>query len=342
MTTRDILPNSVRAHELYGDFWFNSEPVPISALRGRVILIHFWDYTCIHCLRAIPYIQEWARKYEPYGLVVVGVHTPKFPFGKDPAKIQKVINRLGIGYPVVMDNEYLIASRYESRSWPATYLIDKNGYIRLQNVGKGNYASTEHAIQALLHDAGVSEELPLPMEALRDEDKPGAVCYRVTPDLFSGYIKGTLGNVEGYSPESVVKYLDPTIYIEGRLYAAGSWMNDKNSLRLDANTGEQGHIIVSYQALEANAVIKPEGETGCEVEVQQDEAFLTDANKGDDVLISPGGRSYLVIDESRMYNLVKNREYGNHLLRLTTSSNGFALYSLTFVSCAIPELISNN
>lgn len=339
MTVKDIQPRTQRAHELYGDFWFNSEPVPVAALRGQVILIEFWDYTCINCLRTLPYLKEWHRKYQPFGLVVVGVHTPKFPFGRDPEEVRKAIQRFGIEYPVVMDNDGTIAARYENRFWPAMILVDRDGFIRFQNVGEGNYGVTEHMIQSLLYDAGVDEQLPEPMEPLRNEDKPAAVCYKVSPELFAGYLRGSIGNVEGYSPESEVRYIDPELYLEGRFYASGVWMNEKNSLRLSEG---EGSIILTYHAVEVNAVVKPEKEKGFEVTVVQDGFPLTGENKGADILIAADGRSYFVVDGPRMYNLVRNREYGEHTLRLDVSSTSFGLYSLTFVSCAIPEMMPDS
>ena len=342
MTIEELRPRLFPARELYGDFWFNSEPVPISALRGRVIVIHFWDYTCIHCAHTIPYIKEWQKKYEQYGLVVVGVHAPKFPFGKNPENVQNAITRLGIEYPVVTDNEGLISTNYNNRFWPATYVVDRDGFVRHQNFGDTNYPTTERAIQTHLYDAGVVEELPLIMAAIREEDKPGAICYRVTPELFTGYSRGSVGNVEGYSPESLVHYDDPKIYMAGRFYAVGDWMNDKNSLRLSSDGKDEGEIILTYQAMEVNAIIKPEHEKDFEVLVMQDDHFLTPEEKGEDVRVAPGGRSYFIASESGMYNLIKNKEYGEHTLRLKTRGDGFALYSFTFVSCVIPELISNN
>jgi thiol-disulfide isomerase/thioredoxin len=342
MTIQDILPKQIRAHELYGDYWFNSDPVPIAALRGQVVLLFFWDYTCNHCLRTLPYIRAWHMKYEKYGLVVVGVHSPKFPFGKNPENVLASIERHSIVFPVVMDNENIIANNYGNRFWPTTLLIDKDGFVRFQNVGEGNYTQTERALQTLLYEAGVGEELPLLMEPLRDTDRQGAICYRVTPELFAGYLRGSIGNIEGYSPESTIHYDDPKLYLSGRFYADGNWQNDRNCLRLNAEPGTSSSIILQYDAVEVNAVIKPEGEANFEVEVLQDDSHLTLENKGEDVLLDPAGRSYMVIDRARMFNVVKNREFGTHTLKLTTRSNGFALYSFTFVSCVIPELISNN
>ena len=341
MTIREIPGRTIKSHELYGDFWLNSEPVPISALGGRVVLVEFWDYTCINCVHTLPYVREWHRRYERHGLVVVGVHTPKHPFARNPEEVQKAIERFGITYPVVLDNQYLISTKYDNRFWPAIYLIDKHGYVRFQSIGEGNYLAIEHAIQTLLYDAGVREDLPVLMDAVREEDMVGAVCYRSTPELFTGYIRGSIGNVEGYSPESVVDYHDPGFYVEGKFYADGAWMNDRNCLRL---TGESttGHIIFRYLALEANAVIKPEREAGFEVTITQDDRYLTEGNKGDDVVLGGDGRSYFVVRDPKMYSVVKNKEFGEHTVRLSAQSGSFGLYALTFVSCVIPETVSNN
>jgi thiol-disulfide isomerase/thioredoxin len=340
MTVTELQSGGMRAGELYGDFWFNGDPVPVSALRGQVILIHFWDYTCVHCRRTLPYIREWGRKYRDYGLVVIGVHTPKFPFGRDPGLVQRALARLEITHPVVMDNEALIAGWYGSRAWPSLFLVDRNGFLRLQSVGEGDYGAVEHAIQSLLYDAGVDSDLPLPMGALRAEDKPGAICYRATPEVLTGYTRGTIGNVEGYSPESTVTYRDPEMYLEGRFYAAGTWMNERNSVRFEGGAGTPGHLVLLYHGSEVSAVLKPEGQAPCELDVLQDGRPVGAEERGDDLSIRPDGTTYCLVDEARSYHLIKNREFGEHVLRLTASSRGCSVYSFTCVSCVIPELIA--
>ena len=341
MTIQEFQIRQIPARELYGDFWFNSEPVPISALRGRVILLDFWDYTCNSSLRALPYVKEWYRRYNPYGLIVVGVHTPKFPFGKNPKHVQPSIERLGIEYPVVMENESMIWSRYNKRTWPTKHLIDKDGFVRCVVAGEGNYGAMEQALQSLLHTSGVTEELPLLMEPAREADRTGAVSYRATPELFAGYLRGSIGNVEGYSPESIVEYADPKLYLDGRFYLAGNWLNDRHGLRLQEVSGE-GQIIVSYQGLEVNAVFNNEGGEEYEIVIRQDDQYLAGENKGDDVQIDAEGRSTVLIAEPKMYGVVRNKEFGEHTLRLSARSNACGLYSFTFVSSVIPELISNN
>ncbi len=340
MTVTEIQPQTVRAHEVFGDFWFNSEPMLISALRGRVVLVEFWDYTCVSCLRTLPYIKEWHKKYQEYGLVVIGVHTPKFPFGKNPELVQKAVERYGIRYPVVMDNEGIIAARYEQRAWPAMYLIDKHGFIRYQNTGEGNYTTTERVLQTLLYDTLSGENLPMLMEPLREEDRAGAVLYRSTPELFAGYLRGSIGNVEGYSPESVVEYADPEFYLGDRIYAAGRWLNDRNCLlHCDRSPAS---IVLSYRAVEVRAVLNQESEGNAAMVITQDDRYLSMENKGEDVRIGADGRSVVLVSEPRVYSLVKNPQYGEHVLRLSTASEGFALYSFMFISSVIPELVSNN
>ncbi len=338
----EIGTKTVRAPEIYGDFWFNSEPLAISALRGQSILIDFWDFTCINCLRTIPYLNEWHRRYRDMGLVVIGVHTPEFPFARNPESVERAIKQLGIIYPVVTDNEYLIWGAFANRAWPAKYLIDRDGYIRHYHFGEGNYHTIEHAIQALLVDAGYQGELPMLMEPIRDSDRPGAVCYRTTPEIYTGYARGMMGNVEGLNLDSTMEYTDPKVYVDGRYYANGRWFVDRDYLKYDGGSESEGYIVVPYHALEVNAVIKPEGELGCEVFVSQDDHPLSREEKGVDLSIDDHGRSLLLVDEGKMFNLVRNQEFGEHTLKLSTSSNSFAVYSFTFVSCVIPEVVLSN
>jgi hypothetical protein len=342
MTIQEFQIRQMPAHELYGDFWFNSEPVPISALHGRVILLDFWDYTDCSSLRALPYVKEWYKRYSTFGLVVVGVHTPKFPFGKNPGHVQRAINRLGIEYPVVMDNESMIWSSYGNRAWPTKILIDKEGFVRCAVAGEGNYGAMEQSIHSLLDNAGVTDDLPMIMDPVRESDRTGIMSYKATPELLTGYLRGSVGNIEGYSPESVVEYADPNIYFDGRFYLDGSWLNDRNSLRHQEIEESEGQIIVSYQALEVNAVINTEDGKQLEMMVRQDDQFLSSENKGEDVLIEADGRSVLRVVEPRMYHIIRNKEFGEHVLRLSTRSNRCELYSFTFVSSVIPEMISNN
>lgn len=330
----------IHAPELYGDFWYNSEPISIRALRGYVILLDFWDYTSVYCARTLPYVIEWYRKYQKFGLVVLGVHTPEFRFGKKPEHVERAIREANIDYPVVMDNEALIWSAYANRDWPTKYLIDKDGFIRFMHQGEGGYEQFERAIQALLSEAGVRGELPQLMEPLRDTDRAGAVCFRPTSKMYLGYLRGTIGNVEGYSPESSVDYVDPGIYLPGRFYAHGRWANDRESLQFWGT--EEGYLIFLYDALEVNSVMSAEGGKSSEFIVEQDGKMLTEDNKGEDIILTTEGQSVLRVTRPRMYNIVRNKEFGSHLVKLRIRSSQASVYTFSFVTSAIPELIPNN
>lgn len=340
MTMRDILPQTFRARELYGDFWFNSEPIPVTALRGQVILLMFWDHASASCLRTLPYVFEWSKRYAPIGFVTVGVHTPRFPFEKKIEEVQRAIARYRIGFPVVTDNEALIATNYECRTTPELILIDKDGFVRYRHAGEGGYAQFEHALQALLYNAGAAGELPMVMDPVRETDRSGVVCYRATPELLTGYLRGSIGNVEGYTPESVVNYADPEMYLDGRFYAGGDWMNDRDCIRLAESGGQEGHLIVCYQGVGADAVLVPEGLKSVEITVRQDNEFVTPDARGTDLQIDAGGRSYLVLEEPRLYSVVRNREYREHELRFSSGAGRFSAYAFSFTTAVIPELIS--
>ncbi len=338
----ELQPKLIRAPELFGDFWFNSDPLSVRALRGYVMLIDFWDYSCVNCQRTLPYLNEWHRRYRELGLVMVGVHTPEFHFGRKPENVQCAIRAAGIEYPVVMDNEAFIWSAYANRSWPTHYLIDKDGYIRYTQHGEGQYQAFERAIQALLRETGVQvHSIPL-MEPLRDADQPGAVCYRPTNEIYIGYLRGTIGNVEGYQPESTIHYTNPGLYLSNRFYADGAWLSEKEFLRFNGQPGGEGSLVLSYESLEVNAVLDYHGGGSSELRIEQDGMPLSIENKGEDIRLTAEGMSVVEVTEPRMYNLVRNPEFGEHVLKLSTASPHIEFYSFTFTTCAIPELLIRN
>jgi thiol-disulfide isomerase/thioredoxin len=327
----------VHIPELIGGKWINSEPISIRELRGqKVVLIDFWDYTCVNCIRTLPYLKEWHRRYHDKGLFIIGVHTPEFFFARTEENVKRGIEKFGIEYPVVMDNDYQIWYAFANRYWPAKYLADKNGYIRYAHFGEGNYIETELAIQLLLREINPNVELPDPMKPVRDTDIPGIYCYRVSPELYFGYKRGNLGNPEGYKPDAIEEYKTPeniqddTIYVEGKWFSAPEYMKPVLDDSLD-----MAHVYLKYTSFEVNLVINPDGEKDFKVFVMQDGKYLESEDAGDDIEFDSEGRSYFVVSEPKMYNLIKNREISSHLLKLSSNSNGFAVYAFTFVTCTV-------
>ena len=163
--------------------WFNTlggRPESLRALRGRVVLVDFWTYTCINCLRTLPYLEAWDRRYRDAGLTIVGVHTPEFAFEHDAGNVANAIKRLGIRYPVVQDNEMGTWNAYANMYWPADYLVDATGEVRYADIGEGNYDKTEAAIRSLLAESGARvgakakpRDVVVPVAADDARDLPG-------------------------------------------------------------------------------------------------------------------------------------------------------------------------
>jgi len=328
----------IHAPTLYGNQWLNGAPISLHELDGEIALIDFWDYTRIACLRAMPYLHEWYCKYRERGLVVVGVHTPEFQFATDVANVQRAVEQLQIPYPVMLDNDGLAMMAYEVRQLPARFLVDKDGYISFAQQGEGNYWEFERALQQLLAEAGYRSDLPELMLPLREEDQAGVVCYHPTGEMKLGYLRSAVGNSEGTSPESTIEYCDPKIYFPERCYAIGKWMNGREYMRFDGAVGEYGSMMMLYEAKEVNVVMGSRDGSVCEVRLEHDGKPLEQSCAGEDAAFSKN-EVIIHVDIPRMYQLVNNKHFSRHLLKLTTSNPNLEIYALSFTTCAIPELI---
>lgn len=334
----EIEKGKVRAPEL-GAIWLNSEPVELRNLRGRAVLIDFWDYTCVNCLRTLPYVVEWHKRYVDKGLSVIGVHTPEFSFAANDKFVKAAVERFGIRYPVVLDNGYAIWHAYANRYWPAKYLIDKNGYIRFFHFGEGDYAETEQAIQSLVREIFPNAELPPVMEPLRDTDKSGAVCYRTTPELYLGNKRGKAGNPSGFLHENedrAGKYSLPEKVDADKFYLTGEWLSKEEFVKSAANGAAPSSIVLYYTGKEANLVMAPESEPH-ELELMHAGEPLTSDELGEDAQRTSDGRSIVRVDSPRMYNLVRNPGMKQKLLQLVTRKPGLECYAFTFTSCTAQD-----
>ena len=347
----DLLePRIVRMPNLAEGDWLNGRPLTRNQLRGRVVLIDFWDYTCINCLRTLPYLKQWYQRYAEHGLVIIGIHTPEFRFAQFRHHLEAAVAEHEIPYPILLDNQQKNWSEFATKAWPTKFLIDPDGYVRFKRQGEGYYQETERAIQALLRLRQPDISLPAVLPPLRAEDTPGAVCYRPTPELYAGFqggglFGGALGNPEGYVPNSSVIYRLPPVksWQEGHFYVDGIWRAWPEAL---AFAGEQGgEIVLPYSAVSVNAVLAPTAdpvetvldikptEAVPEVEVVQNGRFLTKMQAGRDVMFAENGRSFIRVDRPRMVNLIANPNFASHTLRLIFQARGLALYAFTFTGC---------
>lgn len=315
----------------------------MASLRGGPVLVDFWDYTCVNCIHTLPYVTEWHRRYSPHGLTVIGVHAPEFSFAKELDGVKRAIEEFGIQYPVVMDNGYSIWQAYANRYWPAKYLSDHEGYIRYSHFGEGAYEATERAIQSLIREAHPEAELPEPMPPVRADDAPGAVCYRVTPELYLGFQRGRIGNPSGYVPQQSAVYADPGKHAEGFVYLQGEWTADEEqvmkpwgpSAEFRTGSGGESAVTIKYTAKEVNLVMNPLLGSDCRAYLTQDGAPLAKVDAGEHVRFANDGRACVDVKAAGMYRLVNNRDIGSHELTLSTDTPGLALYAYTFVSCVV-------
>ncbi|MCL5996377.1 MAG: thioredoxin family protein [Chloroflexi bacterium] len=333
--------------------WVNSKPLSLRELRGKVVLIDFWDYTCVNCIHTLPYVVEWDSKYRHSGLVTIGVHAPEFSFARETRQVERALAEFNITYPVVLDNDYAIWQAYGNQGWPSKYLIDAKGYIRYQHMGEGEYLAAELAIQAALREADPNFR-PLPLTIpVRPEDAPGALCYRPTPELYCGYERGSLGNPEGFAPGVVVLYMDRGEREPNKFYLHGAWRAREEYTEL---AGSHGHVALRYKARDVNLVLSPTGDPvelmlglqgaqliGADpaaqqprVTVYQDGAMLLPTNAGGDVQYIDGD-AVLTPDRPRMARLVSNPDFEEHELRLEVRGKGTALFTFTFTTCVAHE-----
>lgn len=318
-------------------FWINSEPLTMKELKGKVVLVDIWDYTCVNCIRTLPYIKAWHSRYADKGLVIIGVHAPEFEFARDRANVEKAVEDFDIRYPVVMDNGYEIWTSYANMYWPRKYLIDARGYIRYDHAGEGGYEETEKKIQELLAEIDPTLEFPEPTPDTSSRSARGKVCYPMTPELYLGYERGRIGNSEGYKPNRVVEYSAPEKLVDGFIYARGAWRNGSEAMIHARRTSEPSdYIAIRYHAIEVNAVIKPEKGESYKVWVKQDDRWVDSDDVGADLRFDEEGRSYLEITEPRMYRIIENANYGTHELHLYSTSDGFGIYAFTFGACTTP------
>ena len=335
------------APELQGtQEWVNSEPFTMQDLRGKVVLIDFWTYSCINCIRTIPFLQTWHERYADEGLVILGVHTPEFEFEKVYDNVVQSTKDLGVAWPVVQDNNYRVWRSYSNRFWPAKYLIDKDGVIQFRHFGEGKYAETEQEIRKLLEDVGAASEaltMPLP-EDQQAAARPADSDRQRTPELFAGWefvvshFQGGrglyVGQVDPYNNNrnEVVELDIPREIHPDRIYLKGLWHIGPESVTHARETEDYSDsVVLAYSSRSVNAVLTSESGEPYKVRVRIQGQYLTEENKGEDIIIGEDGESYLMVAEPRAYKIIEHPEWMKHqVLELFSMSDDFGLFSFTF------------
>lgn len=302
--------------------WLNVESPPTmdELLAGGALLLDFWEYSCINCLRTLPYLEAWYERYHALGLQVVGIHTPEFAFGRARAAVEAEVQRLGLPYPILLDPTQALWQTFAIRAWPTKQLIDGDGLIRYRAQGEGHYQETEAAIQQLLRERqGEALRLPPLLAPLRPTDASGAICYRPTPELHAGG-----------PPAPVTHFPHPTLRPEGQLYFEGAWRIEHEY----AESLESGAALyVPYRAAEINAVLASGSDEPLPITLIHDGLPLTLGEAGADVIVDSEWGSYLRVRAPRLYHLASNPDAAPHELRLEALEPGVRVYAFSFVAC---------
>ncbi|MFH1632148.1 MAG: redoxin domain-containing protein [bacterium] len=309
--------------------WLNSNPLTMKRQLGKVVLIDFWTYSCINCIRTMPHLNRWHKTYAKHGLEIVGVHTPEFEFEKSAENVEQAIKKFKISYPVVLDPDFKIWNLYANRWWPRKFLIDHKGTIVYDHVGEGGYAQTEAAIQEALTAIGMKDKPAIPP----DERIGGGICYTTTQEAYLGFMRGRFGNAEGFVPNEEHAFTNGDERKEGLVYLNGHFELGPESIkhtRKLANATE--YAALKYNAFSVNLVAGSTNGRVAKVEVELDGQPLPEDMAGEDVKIE-GGKAILKINKPQMYRVVDSDNYHNCTLKLKTSANNLEMFAFTFGSC---------
>jgi thiol-disulfide isomerase/thioredoxin len=237
--------------------WLNSPPLNRDQLKGKVVLIDFWTYSCINCLRSLPYLRAWDARYRSSGLVIIGVHTPEFDFEKDPANIQKALRKFGITYPIAVDSDYRIWSAFHNEYWPAHYFIDAKGIVRYQHFGEGDYEESERWIQKLLKERnGAPPVSAAALPASADgAELPALGAALGSPETYIGYQRAErFASPGGLRSGQLKLYLAPLSLERNRWGLSGAWTDHAESAVLGSAPGS---ILFRFHARDLHLVLRP-------------------------------------------------------------------------------------
>lgn len=300
-----------------GNNWLNSEELSLEReLQGKVVLVDFWTYSCINCIRTLPYVTEWYEKYKGQGFVVVGVHAPEFEFEKVTKNVEKAISDFNITYPVVQDNDFTIWKAYQNQYWPTHYLIDTNGDIRYIHFGEGNYTETENAIRSLLDE---------PLLAQKEESFLPSLNRRITRETYLGWSRA-----ESYSRSNTIaidqlgSYSLPSVILQGEVGLGGEWVVQKEQI---VSRSENAQLSTAVTARDVFLVLAPtEGTSAGTVTVLIDGKPITAEQLTSDM----NENGQITVTEPRKYDIA---HFGTtpqeHTITLIFS-NGVEAFAFTF------------
>lgn len=299
--------------------WINSAPLTLAQLKGKVVLIDFWTYSCINCLRTLPYLTSWYSKYHADGFVIIGVHTPEFEFEKNLTNVQQAVSKDHILYPVALDNNYATWTNYKNRYWPADYLIDKNGLVVYQHFGEGGYAEAEHNIRVLL---GIKSPA---VAQINKKPEPNITAMLLqTPETYLGYARAdSYGGAQPLVYDQVQTYAFPAFLVKDNWALQGKWTVHSERI---ISAGDNAAIKIHFYARKVFAVMGSSGNKPIVVKILLDGEPIAD-NAGADVQ-----DSQFILANHTIYEIVAFKQAMTGTLELIPESQGAEFYTFTFGS----------
>jgi len=304
--------------------YINTTPEELKEkIKGKVVLYDIWTYSCINCIRTLPFITAWDEKYSDQGLLIVGIHSPEFEFEKDIDNVKMAVAKHGINYPVVLDNDKETWDAFENRYWPRKYIADHDGYIRYDHIGEGSYDETEKIIQKLLKERADSIGMDVKVKEELVQISEFEHSWLRTPELYFGYDftsgRNQLGNSEGFVPNQDVTYSVPESLYQHYFYLDGTWTNLKDSMKL---VSDSGRIVLPYSGKEVNIVTAGEAD----LQILLDGKVIEPEHAGD--AVGTNGRVHT--HHSDLYNIIKTDKSEQHTLEILVKNPGFEIFTFTF------------
>jgi cytochrome c biogenesis protein CcdA/thiol-disulfide isomerase/thioredoxin len=306
--------------------WLNSPPLTAQDLRGKVVLIDFWTYSCINCLRSLPYVKSWYERYRAQGLVVIGVHAPEFAFEKDLGNVTRAVHDLGITYPVALDNDYAIWKAFNNHYWPAHYFIDAQGQIRGHHFGEGDYAGSEQLIRRLLTEAGATHlTAAAAVIQATGVQAPSSAPDVNSPETYLGYARAAnFTSAGGLVRDETHAYAAPGALQLNQWALSGSWRVDGEKA---VATAPGALIVFRFHARDLHLVLGP-GDSRHPVRFRVSiDGHDPGADRGTDV--QPDGSG--IVSEQRLYQLLRQSDpIADHTFSIQFLDAGVQAYSFTF------------
>ncbi|MCJ8191854.1 cytochrome c biogenesis protein DipZ [Sphingomicrobium aestuariivivum] len=303
--------------------WINSPPLTAADLEGKVVLIDFWTYSCINCIRAVPYVRSWHERYAGDGLVVIGVHTPEFAFERKRANVEKAVRDARITYPVALDNRWSIWRAFDNRYWPAHYLIDARGRLRYHHFGEGSYDKTEAAIRMLLAEAGKPVGAAADGPDFAAQEMQAARTAGRTPETYVGWKRMANNANEGIDRNASARYRFPDPLAPDQWGFGGTWTVEP---RRAVTRADNADIVMNFAARDLNLVLGSD-----DGQPRRFRLLLDGKAPGKDAGVDVDAGGYGTITDERLYQLVRQEDgTARRRIEIRFLDAGTAAYAFTF------------